>query len=56
MEAENKKHSLLKLYSLKQRVSYTLQRRLSSIKHAGEARQGKNWNVTFTTIEYIYVI
>jgi hypothetical protein len=35
-----KKHSLQKGHSLKQRVSYTLTVRLSSIQHAGEARQG----------------
>jgi hypothetical protein len=38
--AEDKKHSLQKEFSLKQRVSYTLQLRLSSIQSAGEARQG----------------
>jgi hypothetical protein len=37
---ENKKHPLQKKSSLEQRVSYTLQLRLSSIQSAGEARQG----------------
>jgi len=47
MKVENKKHSSPKPYSLKQRVSYTLQRRLSSIQHAGEARQGNKLGYYF---------
>jgi hypothetical protein len=40
IDGENKKHSLQKVHSLEQRVGYTLTVRLSSIQHAGEARQG----------------
>jgi hypothetical protein len=47
MMEKNKKHSLQKEYSLKQRVSYTLQRRLSSIQHTGEARQGNKLECHF---------
>jgi hypothetical protein len=51
-EGKNKKHPLPKLYSLKQRVSYTLQRRLSSIKHTGEARQGNKLEYKWVHIRY----